>query len=499
MAAAFQMDLTQFDEAFDALFSPSDRTVVLETIDHLTHQLDGLARRLRDVDAHLPGQRAGDPMGQATFDLLVTLGDQLSMAAGKAGAAAHDAGTHHAWGFASAAALAAHRTRAHPAHTHRLVRRARTEAQFPHFDRARQEQRISCAHLDPLGSLWHNHPSVRDLLRRDETVLLDAALALSPPEFAKACRHWLALADPDAADAAYLKRHLDRGITFIRRLDGSLVFSGEADPIRGEAILDALEREERVLATADRLARRARAADPNADATAATELLPGATSGGDPDRTARQRRLDALCSALAAGAAGAAGAASAPGARRPEPLVELVVGEGALLDHLQRSLVRDLALPTSPDGLTPADDPRSPADLGELLHPGFGTRTRRGYPVPTAAAVAGMIHGRIVTVTTGAEGAVIDAGRTRRLFSDSQRRLSRLEHTACVYPGCTHPAHHCQIDHLVDWALGGETNLSNGAPMCPSHHGLKNDGFFTVDRDQHGRLRFTRFDGTLIT
>ncbi len=495
-APAFQMDLSQFDEAFGEQFAPSDRTIVLETIDLVTRQLEGLAQRLLSDDTLFPlGDNAaraehvdGGPMGQSTFDLLVGLTDQLSMAAGRCGQAAHDAGTHHAWGFSSASALAAHRTHLSKFSTHRMVRRARTETEFVEFAQARREQRISGDHLDPLGRLWHDHPSVRDLLRRDEAVLLEAALALSPAEFAKACRHWLALADPDAADAAYLKRHLDRGITFIRRLDGSIVFSGEADAIRGELIVEAIERSEQPLATADRLACKG-SADTRADTDGSGDLADdplGTATLGDPERTPRQRRIDALCNALVDGAATPAGA------QRPEPLVQLVVGEEALHSHLERALRREL-------GETDGAEPVPPGELGDLLRPGFGTRTRRGHAVPTAAAIAAMIHGRIMAVTTSGEGVIIDAGRARRLFSAIQKQLLALQHGRCVYPGCDHPAHRCQMDHLLEWASGGETNLSNGAPMCPNHHGLKNDGFFTVDWDADGNLIFIRFDGTLIT
>ncbi len=475
--------------------------VVLETIGHVA---DSLARLRNDLtDASLSGGSAQD-----AFEMLVGLGDQLALAAGRCGTAAHDSGAHHAWGHTSAAKLAAHRTHTNPSHTHRITRRARAEELFTHFSEARQEQRITGEHLDPLLSIWDRHPSVRELLLRDEPELCRIARTLSPASFAKACQHWLALADPDTLDEQYHRRHEGRGLVWSRRLDGSLVFHGEADPVTGEIIADALTDRYNRLADADHQAR-----------TAARQRDEGVAVDGEPDlfdptdprcgrahRTARQRRLDALADALLDSAA------TPTGAQRPEPLVQINLGESTIRDHVDAKLRDRLTLPAL-DAREPTDcgctgttdEPAarrdSPFELGDLgCDPTVGgAALASGHAIPTSVALANLIHGHLARVVCDTKGIVIDAGRTRRSFSKQQKKVLALTHSTCAFPGCHHPFRNCEIDHLLDWALGGETNLGNAAPLCRRHHRLKTLGFYTITRDQHGRLQFWRFDGTLLT
>ncbi len=53
------------------------------------------------------------------------------------------------------------------------------------------------------------------------------------------------------------------------------------------------------------------------------------------------------------------------------------------------------------------------------------------------------------------------------------RRHLRARDQHCRFPGCTTPAHHCDIDHTHDHARGGPTTLTNLAHLCPTHHTLK--------------------------
>jgi hypothetical protein len=54
-------------------------------------------------------------------------------------------------------------------------------------------------------------------------------------------------------------------------------------------------------------------------------------------------------------------------------------------------------------------------------------------------------------------------------------------------PGCTVPAHRCEIDHTIDWQHGGDTALTNHAPLCTGHHTIKHHGGWTVSQPpEHG-------------
>lgn len=45
----------------------------------------------------------------------------------------------------------------------------------------------------------------------------------------------------------------------------------------------------------------------------------------------------------------------------------------------------------------------------------------------------------------------------------------------CIFPGCTAPAHTCQLDHRIPFEEGGETTPDNLFSLCQHHHNLKTD------------------------
>ena len=53
------------------------------------------------------------------------------------------------------------------------------------------------------------------------------------------------------------------------------------------------------------------------------------------------------------------------------------------------------------------------------------------------------------------------------------------------------------MHHLLAWALGGETNLTNSALLCERHHTKVHHGF-RVERSPDGRWRTYRPDDTEI-
>ncbi len=76
----------------------------------------------------------------------------------------------------------------------------------------------------------------------------------------------------------------------------------------------------------------------------------------------------------------------------------------------------------------------------------------------------------IIPTVMGATGAVVDLGRDVRLFTAAQSKRLWLRDQHCTYPGCDMPAHWSDAHHLVHWADGGATDLSNAALLCERHH-----------------------------
>jgi hypothetical protein len=74
------------------------------------------------------------------------------------------------------------------------------------------------------------------------------------------------------------------------------------------------------------------------------------------------------------------------------------------------------------------------------------------------------------------EGEVLDVGRTKRMFTPTQR-LALLERDGgCAK--CHAPPEHCEAHHIRWWENGGETNLRNGVMLCTRcHHDIHRQGW----------------------
>src|SRR4051794_18440523 len=69
---------------------------------------------------------------------------------------------------------------------------------------------------------------------------------------------------------------------------------------------------------------------------------------------------------------------------------------------------------------------------------------------------------------------------------DRLRERIVLRDAHCVFPGCTRPARHADIDHITPHADGGETTDRNLAPLCRSHHRHKTHGGWTYTAIEPG-------------
>ena len=100
-----------------------------------------------------------------------------------------------------------------------------------------------------------------------------------------------------------------------------------------------------------------------------------------------------------------------------------------------------------------------------------------------------------VQVQTEQNGVPIDLGRARRLVSPALARALRARDKGCRFPGCGRQRVH--FHHLVHWARGGHTDLSNLVSFCEFHHHRLHRGLFRVTGTAD-RLVFETRDGRLI-
>lgn len=128
----------------------------------------------------------------------------------------------------------------------------------------------------------------------------------------------------------------------------------------------------------------------------------------------------------------------------------------------------------------------------DRLNAGFGAGTDGHGTALTAATIRRMCcDAALIPAVLGADGAILDWGRSRRLASPDQLRYLRQRDKGCCFPGCSRPPAWTEAHHLDEWLVDhGQTNVDRLALLCARHqdivhaHHLKGD---LID----GRVRWT--------
>ncbi len=97
----------------------------------------------------------------------------------------------------------------------------------------------------------------------------------------------------------------------------------------------------------------------------------------------------------------------------------------------------------------------------------------------------------VVEATRGPNGEVLDVGRRTRTIPPALRRALEIRDGGCRFPGCG--LRFGEGHHIVHWADGGETKLSNLVLLCRFHHRAVHEEGFSV-KVANDRIRF--FDRT---
>ncbi|GAA2173069.1 HNH endonuclease signature motif containing protein [Arthrobacter parietis] len=92
-------------------------------------------------------------------------------------------------------------------------------------------------------------------------------------------------------------------------------------------------------------------------------------------------------------------------------------------------------------------------------------------------------------------GAVLSVGRDRYRPPKHLQDWVRIKNPTCIHSGCNRSSWSCEIDHLIPWAHGGQTSLTNLGPRCKRHHMMKTEGLWSVAQDDSGTLNVTSLGG----
>ena len=106
-----------------------------------------------------------------------------------------------------------------------------------------------------------------------------------------------------------------------------------------------------------------------------------------------------------------------------------------------------------------------------------------GYgPIPASMArnlVADGASSFHRVLTDPRDGAPLEIGRKSYRIPPAMRQWLRLRDGKCSFPGCSNQSLDNEADHLLAWADGGTTGISNLGQPCPKHHRLKHTSGWT--------------------
>jgi hypothetical protein len=180
-------------------------------------------------------------------------------------------------------------------------------------------------------------------------------------------------------------------------------------------------------------------------------------AGNDDDRSAGQRRADALADVFELALRHAD--LPAAGGTRPR-LTYVIPGPWAVRwpSPAQRAL-GDHALPTA--GFV--------VDLDQ--HPGTDCATAPWTGPATRSRIATLLcDAQIERVVLDESGQVISLTTLTDQITSAQRRAVAARDRCCVTKGCSKPPAFCDVHHLRARADGGPTDTSNLVLLCRRHH-----------------------------
>jgi hypothetical protein len=258
--------------------------------------------------------------------------------------------------------------------------------------------RISMDHVDLLSAA--NTAERQEAFVRDEAMLVEQCATLRHPQVTKALTYWKLRADAAGGDdGAERSRPGDGRLHASTTFEGRVRIDGELDPIGGAQLITELDRLEREQYLADERAGIA--------------------------RTGAQRRAAALVEM-------AVRSASMPkGARRPKPLLTILIGADRFAEVCETG-------------------------TGVVLSP------TQVLPHLGAAELESILFDDDLTIL---------GVSNRRTFTGRLRRAIEARDLHCQHPsGCDIPAADCDVDHITPHSRGGVTSQFDGRMECRPHN-----------------------------
>ena len=179
-----------------------------------------------------------------------------------------------------------------------------------------------------------------------------------------------------------------------------------------------------------------------------------------------------------------------------EPLAQpMGEGDDRPLDRRQGDALVELSLHSLDAGLVPQHASQRPhlqvtTTLETLQGLPGSPAADMEFSTPISSTTVQRLgcDGNIARVVFGPGSVVVDVGRAVRVVSGAARRALNVRDQHCQWPGCERTASWSAAHHLVHWAQGGATDLSNLVLLCHRHHWMAHEGGWKLARADDGRL-----------
>jgi hypothetical protein len=262
------------------------------------------------------------------------------------------------------------------------------------------------------------------------------------------CRLYARRARPVSLEEAEAQ-HAERTLTMRRRRDGALRMSALFDPEGGSILEQALTDH-------------------------ASQAPPDPTTGEmDP---LPKRLADSLVDLVSAGH------------QAREPGRATVVVHVTSSSAVRRGDAMSPGTGGAPEGAKDIDD------RGIALGP---AEAEGGYGLADAAARRMSCDCIWQAVAEGVEGELIAIAKARRSAPGWLRRQLHHRDVMCRFPGCERKRL-LHAHHIVHWADGGQTELSNLVLLCSWHHRFVHERGWKISGDPSGELCFTSPEGSSL-
>lgn len=97
--------------------------------------------------------------------------------------------------------------------------------------------------------------------------------------------------------------------------------------------------------------------------------------------------------------------------------------------------------------------------------------TGGGSTIPAEVAIAMAAHAHhYLYIYDENSGRPIYLGRSKRLASADHRIVLHAIDGGCSAPDCDQPAYNCDVHHLIEWSIGGTTDLDRLTLLCERNH-----------------------------